>query len=62
VDRERLGVVFAVGVEMIEYVTFMLDHPHVFIIGTYIASVTTLILMLCLALDVWTDVKFGDDD
>lgn len=55
-------MVFAVGVEMIEYVTFMLDHPHVFIIGTYIASVTTLILMLCLALDVWTDVKFGDDD
>jgi len=30
---------------MIDYINFALDHPHVFLIGTYIASITSLLLI-----------------
>ena len=30
---------------MIEYIKFALDHPHVFILGTYLASLISAVMV-----------------
>ena len=36
---------------MIDYINFMLFHPHVFIIGTYVATVAVLVILIWFLFD-----------